>query len=178
MACYKRRQKRHEVHENAKERLSTETDIVQIVELLRQSLFLTRIALKRHQKKLIPSFRYYNLNDHNLIEPHFLKPPSDIFSVLSKFEPGEDEVDRRILYEITGTKISGDKFADSSDDNEEDREDKATKAIAKVNLSDSGDQEESMIKKKPKSKVVDYSNPNMYLNMDKRGWGRTNKRHN
>lgn len=56
-----------------------ETDIVQIVELLRLTKFLTKLKLKRHQKKLVPSFRQYNLDKYDPIDPEFLKAPSDIF---------------------------------------------------------------------------------------------------
>ena len=45
-----------------------------------------------------------------------MKPPADIFSVLRKFDPIENEVDKRVLYEITGTPISNDKYWDTSDE--------------------------------------------------------------
>ena len=53
-----------------------------------------------------------------MLEPEFLKPPADIFSVLRKFDPVENDVDRRILYEITGKKISHDWYWDTSDEND------------------------------------------------------------
>lgn len=69
LACYKNRLTRYEVHQSSKERLSAETDIVQIIEQSRITHFLAKIGLKRHQRKLIPSFRLYNLDDDYLLEP-------------------------------------------------------------------------------------------------------------
>ena len=56
-----------------------------------------------------------------MVEPDYLKPPANIFSVLQKFDPCENDIDRRVLYEITGTPISNDKYWDTSDDDSDNR---------------------------------------------------------
>ena len=46
-----------------------------------------------------------------------IKPPPNVFEVLRRFNPNSNDIDRRILYEITGKKVSKeDTFWDSSDD--------------------------------------------------------------
>ena len=47
-ACYLKRAKRNEYYGEAMKRLSIETDIVQMIELLRQSSFLNRLQFMRH----------------------------------------------------------------------------------------------------------------------------------
>ena len=88
---------------------------------------------------MVPSFKEYNLDDQLLVEPHCSKPPSNIFSVLQKFDPCEDDIDRRVLYEITGTPISNDKYWDTSDEDTDDN----------IELD--------------KDKVIDSENPNSHL---------------
>ena len=100
--------------------MSAETDIVQILELLRINNFLAKIQLKRHQRRLIPTFRYYNLELDKLEVPDLIRPPPNVFEVLRNFDPSSNEIDRRMLFEITGKKVSTqeDAFWDSSDENE------------------------------------------------------------
>ena len=44
-----------------------------------------------------------------------------MFDILQNFDPVENSVDRRIIYEISGTKITDDKYWDSSDKEVEDK---------------------------------------------------------
>ena len=70
-----------------------------------------------------------------------------IFSVLRKFDPEDDAVDRRILHEITGFKLSKDKFWDTSDEDEDELKLKDTDVF---DISIDEDPNRHLLKKKDK----------------------------
>ena len=117
--CFKRRTERNSVYQESIKRLSVETDIVQMIEQLRLSRFLTRISFASHQKKLVQSFRQYNLDQDKPYEPKIITPSRNIDRLLLKFDPEESQIDKRILYEITGHKIADDPYWDTSDEDGE-----------------------------------------------------------
>ena len=74
--------------------------------------------MKRSQKKLVPYFRPYHIDEDNpeLPEPKSQEPNS---RTLANFNPDTDIIDRKILYEITGRKKDPDeKFSDESSEEE------------------------------------------------------------
>ena len=50
-----------ERHEDASDRLMNETDIREVLKMLRRVAFVSKIRLSRHQRELIPVFSKYRI---------------------------------------------------------------------------------------------------------------------
>lgn len=69
----------------------------------------------------MPSFRHYNLDEANPYEPSAIEPTGNITSVLKKFNPAFNSIDKRILYEISGAQIASDNASSHSSDGNDER---------------------------------------------------------
>jgi len=59
LSCYKRRKKTVQRYELALEQLTAEVDFFSFLKLLRLSDFMSKIFLKRYQRKLVPYFKKF-----------------------------------------------------------------------------------------------------------------------
>ena len=98
------------------ERLSSEVDILNFIQISRTLRLMTSIMLKPNQRQLVPYFRSYQIDKNNPNVKKTKEIPVD--KLLEKFDPENDAIDRRIYYGITNKKIDPiDKFSDESDGN-------------------------------------------------------------
>ena len=137
--CYKHRQKRYQRHELAVSQLSKESDFFKFLKLLRVTDFLSKVLLKKHQRRLIPYFKKYLLTqvegdkDSSVFDvsrlgstaqsllngvdesEQLLQVKQEILlhSVQEQFGQESDPLDLAILYEITG--FQGDSPEDDQD---------------------------------------------------------------
>jgi len=119
---YKFRKLRAEAHAEVFERLSNEIDIFNFIQASRALKLMTSTLLRTNQRHLIKYFKQYHISYDKLKLPEQKKPKS-IKKLTQHFDPINDVVDKRILYEITGRKEAKDKFSDDeqagSDEDEE-----------------------------------------------------------
>lgn len=112
---YQYRKLRAEAHAEVFDRLSKEIDILNFIQASRSLRLMTSTLLRTNQRHLIKFFKQYHIDYSrlNLAE----KPPSKSAKKLTKhFDPDNDVIDKRILYEITGRKDHKDKFSDEEYD--------------------------------------------------------------
>jgi hypothetical protein len=110
-AWYKFRKLRAEAHAEVFDRISNEIDILNFIQASRALKLLTSTLLRTNQRHLIKYFKQYHISYDRLQLPE-QKPPKSIKKLVQHFDPINDVIDKRILYEITGRKGAYDKFSD------------------------------------------------------------------
>ena len=80
---------------------------------------MTSVVLRKNQRDLVPYLKPYHIDEDDLYEPSIKKEVS-AGHLAKNFNPEENMIDRRILYEITKRKFPGDKYSDDSSSGEDD----------------------------------------------------------
>ena len=115
---YQRRKTLKLCHDEVFERLSNEIDILNFIKASRTLKLFSSVMLRKNQRQLVPYFKSYHIDPDNLKLPEN-PPPSSVGHLMKNFNPNEDAVDKRILWEITGRKQAGEIFSDESSSDEE-----------------------------------------------------------
>jgi hypothetical protein len=106
-------------------RLEQEIDILNFIEASRLLRLLTSVLLRPNQRQLVKYFKNYHLDLDNLELPKKV-PNETLQHLMKRFNPTDDPIDKRILYEITGRKGQNDRFSDeegsSSDEDNQDKQ--------------------------------------------------------
>jgi len=83
-------------------------------------MFISKLYLSAKQRSMVRFFKEYHIDaDHPKLEIKKSSIPN-INKLLEDFNPEENFIDRRILYEITGRKTNEHEFTDSSFSDDED----------------------------------------------------------
>ena len=106
----------------ALERLSKEGDIQYIIEMNRISSLLHRINFLGRQRLAVRYSHRYVISDKDIKKAEKEKPqafvdddPNTIDKkVLEGFDPINNQLDRRMLFEVTGMRLHSDEFNDNS----------------------------------------------------------------
>lgn len=87
-----------------------------IIQFLRISKLMQKVMLNRRQRLSVPYFRRYTIHDYQLG-----KEDERLFErglandrIINECEPEANELDKRILYELTGIRLRGQDFKDES----------------------------------------------------------------
>ena len=132
---YKFRKLRADAHAEVFDMLSNEIDILNFIEASRALKLMTSTLLRTNQRQLVKYFKQYHI-DYSKMKVPGQNPPKSIKKLTKHFDPINDTIDKRILYEITGRKEPHDKFSDeeqdssSSDDESSYRENRSCGSIA------------------------------------------------
>ena len=89
----------------AKEKLNSEVDMKNIVTFRRISTFLHKLQTKRRQRLSVDYFRRYTVQDSEINRPKQMKRDMTQKRILSECEPGRSDIDKRILFEMTGVRL-------------------------------------------------------------------------
>lgn len=100
--------------EVACQHLVAETDMVSLLSLQRISKFLQKVSLNRRQRLSVDFFQRYTIKESDLSTPKKNPRGMGVNRIVSECDAENNEVDQRILYEITGIKLQNDAFADDS----------------------------------------------------------------
>lgn len=100
---YKFRKLRADAHAEVFDRLSNEIDILNFIEASRALKLMTSTLLRTNQRQLVKYFKQYHIDYSRLKVPE-QNPSKSIKKLTKHFDPINDAVDKRILYEITGRK--------------------------------------------------------------------------
>ena len=116
---FKERLSKRKAQTEAFDRLSSEIDILNFIKASRTLKLLTSVMLRKNQRQLIPYFRNYHIDPENLTLPE-PSPPKSVGHMMEHFDPNDDVIDKRILYEITNRKQREERYSDetSSEDDE------------------------------------------------------------
>lgn len=115
---YKERQSISKAQAEAFDRLSNEIDILNFIKASRTLKLLTSVMLRKNQRQLVPYFRSYHLDPDNLKLPEIASPKS-VGHLMKNFDPKDDAIDKRILYEITKRKEVTEIFSDETSSDED-----------------------------------------------------------
>ena len=74
---------------------------------------VSSVTLRRNQIQLIPWFKTYHIDDNEPILPE-PKQLSCFSHLMSRFTPESNDIDKKILFEITGRKKPTNIFQDES----------------------------------------------------------------
>ena len=74
--------------------------------------------MRTNQRHLVRYFKQYHIDYANM-KPPSSKPPKSVKELTEFFNPEEDVIDKRILYEITGRKKDREKFSDEESDSDQ-----------------------------------------------------------
>jgi hypothetical protein len=115
---YKERLSKRKSQEEAFDRLSSEIDILNFIKASRTLKLLTSVMLRKNQRQLVPYFSRYHLDPDNLKLPEN-PPPKSVGHLMKHFDPKDDAIDKRILYEITNRKEETEIFSDETSSDED-----------------------------------------------------------
>ena len=76
---------------------------------------LIRALTKKRQRKSVQYFMKYVIDHHEVKEEALAVHSMTAEQLIDGFDPLNDQVDRRILYEITGRKLNQEDYWDDSD---------------------------------------------------------------
>ena len=117
--CKKRNQIRfaqYLQYKEAMKRLDCERDLKVIISLNRVSRFLHILHLNRKQRSIVPNSQTYTIFDEDLTKSKTVyEAPLSITEALEDFDPGESQIDRRLLFEVTKHSVICGEFSDESE---------------------------------------------------------------
>ena len=78
---------------------------------------IMRALTKKRQRKAVQYFLKYLIEDHEVARGRGALGAHDMSAeqLIDGFDPLNDKIDRRVLYEITGRKLNQDDYWDDSD---------------------------------------------------------------
>ena len=92
--------------EEARKGFGTEVDMKNIIIRQRVNKFISKLLLARRQRYAVEYFRRYAIEDYEVNKPESMKRGIDLGRILRELRPKSDKTDNRILYELTGIKLS------------------------------------------------------------------------
>ena len=113
---YRTRLKEYEKFENANKEIYKEIDLEYLIYHVRVLKMLMRANTKKRQRKSVMYFKRYMIEDGDKVKPNNLFG-NDMAaeSMIENFDAVGNEIDRRILYELTGRKLDPEDYWDDSD---------------------------------------------------------------
>jgi len=88
------------MHNEAVNRLFNELDLFNFIEASRITRFLSELSMSKNRRSMVKHFRQYRLQIDNLFLPEPFEP--SIEKIMRGFDPNSNNVDKRILFEVTG----------------------------------------------------------------------------
>ena len=98
----------------AKDKLGEEVDMKNIIIYQRVSNFLNRIHSSRRQRLSVDYFRRYTVTDTEIGRKKLGKKGMTENRIINECQPTRSDIDKRILFEMTGVKLDRDEFSDES----------------------------------------------------------------
>ena len=99
----------------AREKLNGEVDMKNIITFLRISKLMQKMWLSRRQRLSVPYFRCYTIEDYQVEQSRSIEKRGITEKrIISECEPDTNDLDKRILYELTGIKLDPADYQDES----------------------------------------------------------------
>ena len=91
----------------ARTKLANEFDMEHLMQVTRISHLLAHLHLSRRQRMTVDFFKRYTVRPNQLSGERGMRGMS-VENIVAGLHPKNDRVDRRILYELTGVKLTAD----------------------------------------------------------------------